>query len=177
MKQLFFAGAIALAVSSCHSSERTNVMFFDENKQVVRLLFEDGFNRDTAGVLDRTVGAEYVDATGERGPGAFRQVIARLRGAFPDIHYTIDDVVAEGDAVAIRWHWTGTHDGPFRGVPPTHRRVTNTGNAIFHVRSGKIVAAALETDRLGFLQSVGILPDADAIFRSVAQEPGHAVTR
>jgi steroid delta-isomerase-like uncharacterized protein len=136
----------------------------EENKQVVRRLFEDGFNREEPGVLEALVAPEYADAAGGRGPGAFHQTMARLRGAFPDLHYTIDGLLAEGDQVAIHWHWSGTHRGPFRGLPPTGRSLTNSGAAIFHVRDGKVVAAALETDRLGFLQAIGVVPSNDALF-------------
>ena len=82
-----------------------------------------------------------------------------LRAAFPDIHYTVDDVVAEGDQVAVRWHWTGTHRGAFRGFPPTDKAVTNTGAGIFRLSGGKIVTAVLETDRLGFLEQIGAVPE------------------
>jgi predicted ester cyclase len=135
-----------------------------ENKEIVRRLFEDGFNRDETALVERLVAPEYVDAAGERGPGAFRQVMTRLRGAFPDLTYTLDELLAEGDRVAVRWHWTGTHQGPFRGLSPTQRPVTNTGAAIFRIRGGQIVAASLETDRLGFLQSIGVVPATDTLF-------------
>lgn len=138
------------------------------NKDVVRRLFEDGFNRDQGTVIERLVAAEYVDAAGERGPNAFKQVMLRLRTAFPDLVYTIEDILGEGEEVAVRWHWTGTHRGPFRGVLPTERSLTNTGAAIFKVRDGQIIAAALETDRLGFLQSIGVVPPNELLFKQPA---------
>jgi len=147
-------------------SNRTHV----ENKQLVRRLFEDGFNRRDLTAIDDLVAVEYVDAAGERGPGAFKQVIERLGSAFPDIHYTIEDVLAEDDRVAIRWHWSGTHRGSFRGIAPTERSLTNAGAAIFRLRAGKIVAAALETDRLGFLQSIGVVPPNEVLFKPRALE-------
>jgi steroid delta-isomerase-like uncharacterized protein len=125
----------------------------DTNKQVVRQLFEDGFNRGAA------IDALVAD------PKPFEQVMVRLRGAFPDIHYTIEEVVAEGDRVAVRWQWTGKHEGVFRGVAPTHRTVTNRGMAVFQLQDGRITASALETDRLGFLQAIGVVPPDDQLFR------------
>jgi len=138
------------------------------NKDVVRRLFEEGLNRAQAAVIEQLIDEEYVDTSGERGPNAFKQVMTRLHTAFPDLTYVIDDILSEGNQVAVRWHWTGTHRGPFRGVTPTERSLTNTGNAIFHVRSGKIVAAALETDRLGFLQSIGVVPPNEVLFKPSA---------
>ncbi len=136
----------------------------ETNKAIVRRLFEGGMNQNRPEVIDDVISAEYVDATGERGPGAFKQVMTRLHGAFPDIHYVLDDLVAEGDKVATRWHWSGTHQGSFRGIPPTGRSLTNNGAAIFELSAGKVVAAALETDRLGFLQAIGVVPPNDALF-------------
>lgn len=165
-----FAGAL-LAGCAGHTNaapaERTNAMSHpnhDRNKSAVRRLFEDGFNRQRAEVLDEVVAPEYADAFGERGATAFKKVIAGLRGGFPDIRYTVEELIAEDDSVAVRWHWTGTHRGLFRGIAPTERQVTNNGLAIFHLREGKIVAATLETDRLGFLQSIGVVPPNEALF-------------
>lgn len=166
------AGASDRPARSAVMSNPTHV----ENKQLVRRLFEDGFNRRNHRAIDELVAVEYVDAAGERGPGAFKQVIERLKSAFPDVYYTIEDVLAEDDRVAIRWHWSGTHRGSFRGVPPTERSVTNTGTAIFRLKRGKIVAAALETDRLGFLQSIGVVSPNEVLFkpRAPVTEPTQA---
>lgn len=144
----------------------------DQNKQIVRDLFEKGFNGDQREVLERSVAADYPGPAGERGPAAFQQVMTRLRGAFPDLHYIVDDLLAEGDKVAVRWHWTGTHRGPFRTIPPTGRAVTNEGSAIFELRGGKVVGAALGTDRLGFLQSIGVVPGDEALFQPRMPEAG-----
>jgi steroid delta-isomerase-like uncharacterized protein len=129
----------------------------DENKQKVQALFQT-FNQGDLGRIDALVGPNYVGAQGDRGPAGFRAVVVGLRSAFPDLHYTVDDLVAEGDAVAVRWHWTGTHRAPFRAFPATGKAVSNSGSGIFHFKDGKIDAAALETDRLGFLEQIGAVP-------------------
>jgi steroid delta-isomerase-like uncharacterized protein len=134
------------------------------NKQVVRRLFEEAFNHERAGLVDELVAADYEDAAGARGPAAFKHVMSTLRGAFPDLRYVVEDLLAEGDRVAIRWHWTGTHRGVYRGIAPTERSFTNNGAAIFRLQGGKIVAAALETDRLGFLQQIGVVPPVERLF-------------
>jgi steroid delta-isomerase-like uncharacterized protein len=129
----------------------------EDNKRKVEKLF-DTFNRGDFAALDELVAPDYVGPQGGKGPDGFRGPVVGLRTAFPDIHYTLDDVIAESDRVAARWHWTGTHKAPFRGFPPTGKAVTNPGLAIFRLKDGKIVAAALETDRLGFLEQVGAVP-------------------
>jgi predicted ester cyclase len=130
----------------------------DDNKRKVEMLFESGFNQGNLAVLDDLIAPEYVGPQGDKGPAGFRGVTVALRGAFPDIHYTLDDVIGEGDRVAVRWHWTGTHKGPFRAFAPTGKSLTNPGMAIFKFKDGKIVGGALETDRLGFLEQIGAVP-------------------
>ena len=130
----------------------------EQNKKAVEELFEACFNQGQHQVLDKLLSPDYVGAQGEKGPEAFKRTVMGLKTAFPDIHYAVNDVVAEGDKVAVRWRWSGTHQGPFRTFAPTGKAMTNTGTAIFQLRDGKIVAASLETDRLGFLQQMDIVP-------------------
>ena len=142
----------------------------DENKRKVEKLF-DTFNHDDLGPLDELVAPEYVGPQGDKGPAGFRKIVVGLRTAFPDIHYTIDEVLGENDSVAIRWHWTGTHRGPFRGFPITGKSVSNSGAGIFRCRDGKIVAAAIETDRLGFLEQIAAVPENIGLGPRPAPQP------
>src|SRR6266511_1501849 len=116
----------ALVASACahpHPSSRSTAMT-DQNKRDVANLFETCFNLGDLGLLDRLVSPDYVGVQGAKGP-------AGVRGA-------------------VTWHWTGTHTAAFRTYPATGKAMTNTGAGIFRFKDGKIVAAALETDRLGF---------------------------
>jgi len=132
----------------------------DENKRSVAKLFENCFNVGDMGVLDELVSPEYIGAQGGKGPAGFKQIIAGLRSAFPDIHYTVEDVVAENDKVAVRWHLVRDAPGPrFVAFHPPTRRSRTPAPGIFRLQGGKIVAASLETDRLGFLQQVGAVPE------------------
>lgn len=79
--------------------------------------------------------------------------------AFPDLVRTVEDMVAEGDKVVARWTSTGTHTGPFMGLPPTGKAVTTTGITIFRLNgAGRIVEEWSETDMVGMLQQVGGMP-------------------
>jgi steroid delta-isomerase-like uncharacterized protein len=149
--------ACACAHPSTTRSEPMTDQIQAANKRSVGKLFET-FNQGDLGPVDELVGPEYVGAQGDKGPAGFKAVVVGLRTAFPDLRYTVDDIVAEGDQVAVRWHWTGTHQGPFRTFSATGKAVSNTGAGIFRLRDGKIVAAALETDRLGFLEQIGAVP-------------------
>ncbi len=131
----------------------------EQNKKHVEKLFETFSSTGDVAVLEQLVSPDYVGPQGGKGPAGFNAVVVGLRNAFPDIHYTVDELVAEGDSVAVRWHWTGTHRGPFRGYPPTGKAVSNSGSGIFRFQDDKVVAADLETDRLGFLQQIGVVPE------------------
>jgi len=146
----------------------------DQNKKNVEKLFATFGNGDLA-ALEQLVAPEYVGPQGDKGPAGFRAVVVGLRGAFPDIHYTVDEMVAEGESVAVRWHWTGTHRGQFRGYAPTGKAVSNSGSGIFRFQDDKVVSAGLETDRLGFLQQIGAVPENVGLGPR-AGSPAHTAT-
>jgi predicted ester cyclase len=84
--------------------------------------------------------------------------LGAFMGAFPDCQFTIEDMIAEGDRVATKKTFTGTHKGEFNGIPPTGRRVTLTFVDILRLRDGKIVEHWLSMDQLSFLQQLGVAP-------------------
>lgn len=127
------------------------------NKQLMRAVYEDHINTGRLEPLADLVSADYVSPTGERGPASFLANIAELRAGFPDIRFTIDQLIGEADRVVVQWSWQATHTGTFRGVAPTGKRITNSGIAIYQLAGGKIVRNWLETDRLGALQQMGAL--------------------
>lgn len=122
------------------------------------MLYRDFINE---GRLDRVAGLvsdEVETDGGGRGRSAFVGNIESLRSGFPDIRFSVEDLVGEGDRVVIRWKWEGTHLGQFRQLAPTQKRITTSGIAIHQLRAGKITRMWLETDRLGVLQQVGVVP-------------------
>jgi hypothetical protein len=90
---------------------------------------------------------------------------------------TIDEMIAEGDRVMVRWTHRGTHQGEMRGLPPTHKQVTVSGINIFRVADSKIVEVWDISDRLGMWQQLGVLPELkDAIAKAreaVLSQSGH----
>jgi steroid delta-isomerase-like uncharacterized protein len=109
-------------------------------------------------LLPQLVSDEYVDLRGGRGASAFANNLTSLRNGFPDIRFTIEDLIAEGDRVAVRWRWQGTHTGVFNGLPASQKHVTNDGIVIYQLQDHKIVQTWIQTDRLGVLQEIGVLP-------------------
>jgi predicted ester cyclase len=81
-----------------------------------------------------------------------------LRAAFPDLHQTIEEQIAEGDKVAYRWTARGTHLGELMGIAPTGNRVMFTGISIAHLAEGKIEEIWENYDALGMMQQLGVIP-------------------
>lgn len=133
------------------------------NKEAIRELYEDCLNERQWAMLDRFIADDFTGIRGEKGAAGFAAAIKPLWQAFPDIRYALEDIVADGDRVAVSWKWTGTHEGVFNGYSPTGKTVTNEGMAVFQFRDGKIVHGRILTDRLGFLQQIGVVaPDLGA---------------
>jgi len=130
----------------------------EKNKEAVRLLFEEVFNKGRMELLKDLVAEDYTGARGEKGIGPLQEQIKGLRTAFPDIHYQLEDLVSADDKVTVRWTWKGTHMGPFRNYPATGKSITNEGMAIYDCRDGKVKGVHIQTDQLGFLQQLGVVP-------------------
>jgi steroid delta-isomerase-like uncharacterized protein len=80
------------------------------------------------------------------GPGEFKAVLARLHQAFPDLRYSIEDVIAEGDKLVLRWRGHGTHKGEYLGVPPTGQPVSYSGITVYELRGDRIARAWVSAD-------------------------------
>jgi steroid delta-isomerase-like uncharacterized protein len=95
-----------------------------------------------------------------QGPGleGLKDLLRGLRTAFPDMHWTIDEQIAEGDKVLTRFTWTGTHGGPFMGVPATNRPVTVWGTVIDRFEGGKIKDTRILMDAMGLMMQLGVIP-------------------
>jgi steroid delta-isomerase-like uncharacterized protein len=136
-------------------------MSTEENKALVRRFGTDVWNGRNPSLVDEFFAASHVF----RGAGSppldregHRQMIAHFQSAFPDGRDTTDDLIADGDKVAQRWTYRGTHQGAFQGIPPTGRRVTLTGISIWRFEEGKIVESWHELDTLGLMQQLGVIP-------------------
>ena len=130
----------------------------ENNKLLVRRLYEDCINRGRPELLAQLIAEEFMASPGEKGASEFANGIAAVRKGFPDVRFEIEDLVAEGDRVAVRWTFRGTHGGPFAGTAASQASVTQTANVIFQISDGKISRAWVQVDRLGLLQQIGALP-------------------
>ena len=141
-------------------------MSVENNKALIRRLYDEVFAKWNLGVVDDLVGPEFVGHEmppgTPPGPVGFKQFYGWLRSAFPDLRYVVDDVIAEGDKVVVRWTWHCTHRGDFMGVPPTGKQATVSGMAIYRLAGGKCVERWVELSLLGLLQQLGAVPSPGA---------------
>jgi predicted ester cyclase len=112
------------------------------NKALLRRFYEDVYVEWNMAVVDEVVSTEFTShdwVDGSLGPQAFRKYYAAIRSAVPDARYEVDDLIAEGDKVVVRWRMLGTHVGAFGDMAPTGRAVTLKGIAIYRVADGKLL--------------------------------------
>jgi steroid delta-isomerase-like uncharacterized protein len=88
---------------------------------------------------------------------AFKQ-LAPAWAAFPDGRFTVENIVAEDDLVAIHWSWCGTHQGEYMGIAATGKQVTETGTTFYRIAGGKISELWGDENALGLLQQIGVVP-------------------
>lgn len=137
----------------------------EQNKAIVRRSFEEVYNRGNLEAVDELVSEDLVIHTGTRdikGATHLKQYVRELREAFPDLHLTIDDQVAEGNKVVTRWTATGTHLGAYQGILPTGRHGRMSGIDIDHVVDGRAVECWTISDDLSLLQQLGVIPEPEA---------------
>lgn len=155
---LFATAGISNAQTIDNNQKKATMATAQQNEAIVRSVYEQALNKRDLGSLHELVSDEYPGFQGIKGPEGFSKPVEGLIRAFPDIQWNIEDLFGEGDKVAVRWHWRGTQKGVFTGYTPTGKTVTNDGMAIFTLKDGKIINGVLQTDRLGFLQAIDVLP-------------------
>ncbi len=92
------------------------------------------------------------------GPPGYLAVIGMMRAGFPDIQWTLEESVAEGDKIAARFTMRGTHQGSFFAVPPTGRKIEVQAMNFYRLADGQIVEERGQPDLLGLLQQIGAVP-------------------
>jgi predicted ester cyclase len=137
-------------------------MSTEENKALCRRITEEIWNKKNLALVDELIDSNWVThGTGGmefKGREGFKQYVTTTITAFPDFHLTIDDMVAEGDKVAMRLTARGTHKGDFMGIAPTGKQITVTGILISRVAGGKAVEGFPVNDQLSMMQQLGVIP-------------------
>jgi predicted ester cyclase len=143
-------------------------MAAQENKEKARRFLEEGFGQGNLEVVDEVLDPDFVcydpnsEAGEVRGADTMKQEIEWFRNAVPDLAYTVEDQVAEGDKVVTRYTASGSHQGEFFGVATTGNRIEMSGIQIdrFDEESGKMVEEWPEYDLLGAMKQMGAVPES-----------------
>jgi len=134
----------------------------DDNKAILRASYEVVFNQHQVDRADEFYAPDYLDHAAAPGqaPGleGAKQKWAAYIAALPDMRATIQELVAEGDKVAVAWTVEGTHQGQLLGIPTTGKYLRLGGMSIYRLAEGKITEAGEEFDRLDLMRQLGVLP-------------------
>jgi steroid delta-isomerase-like uncharacterized protein len=163
-------------------SEEMQSVTMTEREALARRFFEEVFSEGRLEAIDEIVADDYQahdpqDRFAElRGPAAARAVVKQYRAAFPDLRFTIEDVVEQRDRIVVRWSATGTHEGELMGLAPTGRTGAVTGITIWRMAGGRVVEAWTNWDTLGLLQQIGAAPAPGGIAERIGVRFQRAAT-
>jgi steroid delta-isomerase-like uncharacterized protein len=139
-------------------------MLSETNKTVSRRFFEEVFAKGKLNVLDEIITKDHVNSGPgtlpelPTGPEGAKQLVTVYRNAFPDLHFTIDEQIAEGDKVVTRWTADGIHKGELLGMPATGKSSTVSGIVVDRFANGKIAESWSIFDQFGMMQQLGVIP-------------------
>ncbi len=130
----------------------------EKNKAIIRRVFEELLNQGDMSVIDEIDAPNFVwrgpGGQEVKGPEAHKQLAGSFLKAFPDLHFTVEDMIAEGDKVVVRWTMRGTHQGDLMGIAPTGKQVTLPGILISRIAEGRVVEDWDSFDRLDMMQQL-----------------------
>ena len=135
----------------------------ETNKSQFYRTYEELFNQGNLANVDELIAPDCINhevppSVNNRSPESIRQAVMMLRSAFPDLHFTIEELVAEGDMVVGRVIMNGTHLGSFLGMSPTGRSVRQAQVHFVRFKDGKGVEHREVRDDLGMMQQLGVIP-------------------
>ncbi len=150
-----FAGTYALAKGDPLSPEQ-------QNHETFKKILEAGLNAHNVAIFDTQMAATMVDHDlppgTPPGPAGTKAKLGAFLEAFPDIHFTFENEVYQGDKLAGRGYFTGTHKGTFNGIPPTGKQVKVPFMDLWRFENGKVVEYWGQPDRLSLMMQLGVIP-------------------
>lgn len=132
------------------------------NKDVIRAFTEEVINECRFERMNELVKEDFIELDPlpgqQQGREGLKGVLVGMRTAFPDMHWTVSEQIAEGDKVVTRFTWTGTHRDTFLGIPATGKPVEVKGVVIDRLEAGKMADSRILMDTLGMMQQLGVIP-------------------
>ena len=131
--------------------------------EISRRVFEEVWNNKNVDAVDELMASSYIHHDPQSpvvmsGVEGYKQFVSHYLTAFPDLHFAIEDEIADERTTVSRWTATGTHQGDLPGIPRTGRKISVTGMTIARVKDGKFIESWGNWDTLGLLQQLGVLP-------------------
>jgi steroid delta-isomerase-like uncharacterized protein len=146
----------------------------EDNKQAVRRFYDDVVNGRNLDALDELLTPDGVDHTfGSQNPEQAKQFFGMIQQAFPDLRVEVHDVIAEGELVAARVTYTGTHQGEFVGIPATGRKTTTSGVDFFRMQDGRQAEHWGGPDMFSFLTHAGSRLELKQSILAASDHDGH----
>jgi len=135
----------------------------EQHKKVIRRLFDELWNSRKMNVADEILTPESRNHDPNTpdfgaGPEAYKKLVTMYTKAFPDLRFTLDDTITEGDKMVVRWTSNGTHKGELRGIQPTGKAIRVTGTTTCRFSGDKIADQWVVWDALGLMQQLGVVP-------------------
>ncbi len=140
-------------------------MSVKENKELVVQYLKESMNGGLDVNKRGLLRDKYFDSkmvyhlpSGDMDYARMKQISGEVGNAFPDMTTSLEDIIAEGDKVVVRYTMKGTHQGTYRGIPGTGKKFTQSGISIFRIQDGKFLETWMMNDTLGLMQQIGAIP-------------------
>jgi steroid delta-isomerase-like uncharacterized protein len=134
----------------------------EQNEATIRRAYEELWNERNVDVVDELVNEDFLNHAAppdrRRGRQSLKDVVRMFQNAFPDFRYEVADVISDGEKVAVRDVFRGTHQGDFMGIPATGNRVTMEAIHIYRLSGGKLAEHWVARDDLGMMRQLGVFP-------------------
>jgi steroid delta-isomerase-like uncharacterized protein len=136
-------------------------MSTESNKTRLQNYINTTWNQHDLSVIDDALLPEFVDHTlppgSQQGPAGQRAFLEAYLQGFPDTHIDLNEMVAEGDTVVLRWTATGTHTGNLMGIPASGKSMNLPGIALWRFRDGRLIECWNHFDQVTLLQQIGVM--------------------
>jgi steroid delta-isomerase-like uncharacterized protein len=146
-----------------------------DNKAIVRRLYEEVWNKRRLEVVDELISPSHalndpIVSSSQIGPESYKRRVVELTRSFPDLRFTIEDMITEKEKVVVSWIISGTHKVEFMDIPATGKKVSMEGITIHHIANGKILDSYARWDALGLMRQLG---QASPLVRTIVTGGSH----
>lgn len=166
MKTIFYLGLFSLMLLSSQTlfcqnnqNQKSKIMETERNKNVIKNLYENILNKRNFLALKDVISENYSNPKSGNGIEGFQRTVQNFISAFPDIKWTLTEIVAEGNKVFVKQFAEGTQKCVFQNIQPTNKNTKTEGMGIYELKDGKIISHQILTNQLSFLQQLDVIPE------------------